>query len=56
MGNITRVFWCQKIDRPTREGEGGGRREWTSWVEVEEWARSKDMRVEVEKFFETVGG
>ena len=58
-GGDHRVFWCGMVEkerprrRPPEEPE---EREWRSWEEVDEWARQKELGLEVEKWFEHVGG
>lgn len=55
MGGDHRVFWCSRVERPIRNMREG-ERTWTSWVEVEEWARAKECGDSVERFFEAIGG
>ena len=51
------MFCCAGIERPKRKlPDEEGEREWRSWCEVEEWARTKEGGPAIEKWFEEAGG
>lgn len=42
-GGEHRVFWCEEVNRPTRRVTGEEtEREWSSWLEVDEWYSTVD--------------